>query len=109
MSKKKQCKLNKAFFTPCDTLEKMIQDTRGKGVSYFTLSNIETGKVTRSAANLKSGEFSKRGVLMNFCPFCGNAVCVPCREQIKKRYPECYENMILVTPYSSDTKEGEKP
>jgi hypothetical protein len=40
------------------------------------------------------------------CAICGNAVCVSCREQIKTRYPECYANMSLVTPLS--TQEDKK-
>ena len=40
------------------------------------------------------------------CAICGNAVCVPCREKIKTRYPECYANMSLVI--LSSTQEEKK-
>lgn len=62
--------------TPCTTLEKALGEPNGgqKGISMLVLSNVNTGETTRTGVSVRSGDYSKRGVMLNFCPFCGEDV-----------------------------------
>ena len=42
----------------------------GKGLRVLTLSDMEANDA-RHLATLFSGDFKKRGIIINYCPFCG--------------------------------------
>lgn len=65
----KQCS-NKAW---CPGLVKALEfsDGRGKGIRVRVMYSTTTWKPSRKIAMLHSGDFSKNGVILNFCPFCG--------------------------------------
>ena len=42
----------------------------GKGLRTLRISNIEAN-YSKRIATLFSGDFVKRGIVINFCPFCG--------------------------------------
>lgn len=69
------CKLTKKGLKPCKGLNGVLQmpggqGTRRQGVELQTVINFKTGKFSRYWVVLKSGEHSKRGIIMNNCPFC---------------------------------------
>lgn len=53
--------------TPCENLSQAID---GHRLRLVHLVNLETLTERRVVA-LKSGRFTKGGVMFNFCPFCG--------------------------------------
>ena len=59
-----------AFVSPCDGLQKLI----GRAVDLVEYTNFETMKPSRSFVTIKSGEFSKQGLVANFCPVCGSRI-----------------------------------
>jgi len=69
--------------TPCAPLDRCTDSIykRGSGVQRVSLMIFgddphEDGKTIRHSYALKSGEF-KKGVVLNFCPFCGTNIQRP--------------------------------
>jgi len=61
---------------PCTTLyEAMIGENPHKrargGLYLLAFTNTKTWEPSRSFAVLKSGEHQEKGIILNFCPFCG--------------------------------------
>lgn len=72
----KKCHVDKEnFVVMCEMMQRLCEDsTAKKGISYHTMMNFETGKLTRGFPVLKSGEHAKNGVALNFCPMCGEKI-----------------------------------
>jgi hypothetical protein len=73
------CKLTKKGIKPCKGLEETMQlpggqGTRRQGIELQTLINMKTGKFSRQLAIVRSGKHSKKGIIMNNCPFCGGTL-----------------------------------
>ena len=70
------------FVDPCRTLERSCEDTnpggKRKGVFAWELSNLDGP--TRTMFGVKSGEFIAKGLLFNFCPFCGERIDAPFKD-----------------------------
>lgn len=72
--KYKPCKVTGGrFVEPCVTLNSVI----GKAVEHRHLTNMKTGKPSRSFVILKSGEHREKGIILNCCPFCGTRIDAP--------------------------------
>jgi hypothetical protein len=59
---------------PCQWLSALAQPSAGrsgKGVFRAELVDIYTLKPTREAWSIRSGDHTKKGVHMSFCPMCG--------------------------------------
>lgn len=73
-----KCTLKRGRITPCDGLSSTIQyygrGTKYQGVQMHTMVSMKTGDFSRHLVVLKSGEHGKKGVVMNFCPFCRGAL-----------------------------------
>lgn len=69
------------FVVACKTLERSIHDVnmRGKsrGITRWDLTNLNTGKRSRTFFGVKSGDFTDKGLAFNFCPFCGAQIDAP--------------------------------
>lgn len=76
MEKYHKCFVENGILNPCPTLEKAFEETNSnkKGVSLFVLTNIDTGTVSRTTATLRSGDLPRNGVIINYCPFCGESI-----------------------------------
>lgn len=61
---------DKSFVIPCDGLKKLI----GRAVDLVQYTNFKTMEPSRSFVTIKSGEFSKQGLVANFCPVCGQRI-----------------------------------
>ena len=75
MTEYKKCTSENKMLKPCSTLSKAMEglaNSRAKGISLIVLS--VHGTPSRSAAVLRSGDFKKDGIIINFCPFCGENV-----------------------------------
>jgi len=73
------CKLIKGRIKPCKGMDGVLEQdggvgTRKQGAKLQTLINFKSGKFSRQWIALKSGEHSKSGIVMNFCPFCGEQI-----------------------------------
>lgn len=72
-----QCVLRDGrFVEPCWALAETLESdfgrgTRAQGLKTISLINLTTRKPSRSYAAVKSGKHSKRGLALNYCPFCG--------------------------------------
>lgn len=82
--KRNKCAVENRFVKPCFNLEETLGDWHQIGLSIFTLTSRETGLSTRSGVVLRSGHVSKSGVLINFCPFCGEHISTQFEEQEPK-------------------------
>lgn len=56
----------------CETLIKCLDDK--KGLSGRDIFNEETLEVTRTIIVANLGEFRKKGIVFNYCPFCGERI-----------------------------------
>jgi hypothetical protein len=69
------CKLEDDGVHPCHALDDCLElggvGTRYQGVKIQTLINMDSGKFSRHLITLKSGKHSKKGLVFNLCPFCG--------------------------------------
>jgi len=63
------------FVEPCDALSKAcegtVQGAKKKGIFVWPMSNITTGKETRTIFGAVTSEHPK-GLIFNFCPWCGS-------------------------------------
>lgn len=70
----KKCEIVENGIVMCEGLESSIQDyyqkSRSKGLIHTTLTNFKTNK-QRVLIVLKSGQHNPKGVIVNYCPFCG--------------------------------------
>lgn len=70
------------FVEPCDALGAATEygHPRGKqkGIFAYAWSNMEGP--TRTVFGAKSGEHVARGLLFNFCPYCGVRIDEPVKE-----------------------------
>jgi hypothetical protein len=69
-----KCEVKDKHVHPCWALAEVTDGNalaKGKGVAEIQLVNTETFKPSRRYYALRSGQHTKPGVAMNFCPFCG--------------------------------------
>lgn len=68
------------FVEPCDSLKGATEygNPRGKakGIYAWAMTSRGTGP-TRTMFGVKSGEHTEKGLLFNFCPFCGEKIDAP--------------------------------
>jgi hypothetical protein len=70
------CRLETDGVHPCHALDDCLEfdggrGTKHQGVKLQTLINMDSGKFSRHLVTLKSGKHSKKGLVFNLCPFCG--------------------------------------
>lgn len=67
-----RCVVEDGHLKPCDALFRALEHGgRGKGILPIEVFSVSTGEFTRSGVALRSGDFAKRGIVLNYCPFCG--------------------------------------
>jgi hypothetical protein len=68
------CTLVDGNITPCNGMDEVLEQhgvgTRYQGVKLQSYINMKTGKHSRDLIIVKSGKHSKKGLALNFCPFC---------------------------------------
>lgn len=80
----KSCVVENGILKVCKVLDRVLHpepNAQCKGAYLLELRNIETDEVTRTGAVIRSGEYSKTGLLMNFCPFCGHDISAHFRNE----------------------------
>lgn len=70
------CLIEGRFVRPCSSLLRALDSKtsglgRSKGLFHDFVISLETGENTMSFVKMKLGEFAHKGVIVNFCPFCG--------------------------------------
>lgn len=86
MADLKKCTvLSGKFVDPCAALTEATEygHPRGKakGIFAWEYSSIDKGP-TRTMFGVKSGEHVAKGMLFNFCPFCGEKIDAPFAAQV---------------------------
>jgi len=73
MERRKQCEVDGRYVRFCGTMSDCLEGTNGhrKGVTSLHTMNFKTREEGVRGAILKSGDHLKKGIMMNFCPFCG--------------------------------------
>jgi hypothetical protein len=73
---------DEAFVEPCWALRETAQPSwrRAKGIVIHALVNVETLEPSRRMYAVRSGDHPK-GVLLNFCPFCGVDISAPFKNE----------------------------
>lgn len=70
-----RCKVDGKFVTACKTLENSCEygNPRGKAKGNFCwdLKSMNIMRSTRRMFGAKSGQYTEKGIIFNFCPFCG--------------------------------------
>jgi hypothetical protein len=72
------------FVEPCTTLASTIENhtpafSKAKGMAFWRYTNFRTGHPSRSFVGILSKSYPK-GMLFNFCPFCGGNISAPFTE-----------------------------
>ena len=69
---RERCVIEDKRLTPCAALERALEDDSkpARGLFPIEIFALAAGFV-RSGAILRSGEFARRGIILNYCPFCG--------------------------------------
>jgi hypothetical protein len=70
------CLVENRFVRPCTSLTRALdkacpESSRAKGMYVQHILDMTTGEYSMSFVKMKLGEFLKRGVVVNVCPFCG--------------------------------------
>ena len=73
----KKCSVENKHVIPCEGLLSLVEgkysDTK-KGLFFLDLMSADTGESTRSGYGIKSGQHKKNGVILNYCPWCGEKI-----------------------------------
>lgn len=74
-----KCTVENRLIKPCQTLSEVTSDYQGhykKGMSIMPLTQlIDKDFVhTKDYLIVKNGQYAKKGIVCNFCPFCGEKV-----------------------------------
>lgn len=73
-----RCETIEGMLVPCQALLKSIQLNsnigRSKGIFGMTTVNVKTMEPMRTLIGVKSGDYSKKGLCFNYCPFCGERI-----------------------------------
>ncbi|NTZ48373.1 hypothetical protein FCM30_21790 [Lelliottia aquatilis] len=73
-----KCKVNGRDVALCDALKKALDGSsptvRGKGLFLPYRVNAATGEKGHDLIQLHSGGYVGRGIVLNFCPFCGEGL-----------------------------------
>jgi hypothetical protein len=68
----------KVFPEPCSGLLQILESihprSTGKGITKLAYTDLETLKPSRTFIIAKLGEHKKNGLILNFCPFCGERI-----------------------------------
>lgn len=73
------CKPKAGRLTPCWALSESLEDpssrgTRQQGLRIMSFVNRNSLKFSRELVTVKSGSHSQKGLVANFCPFCGTKI-----------------------------------
>lgn len=73
------------FVEPCEGLESAVENispafSKASGIARWTLTNMKERKPSRTMFGIKSKKYPK-GMLFNFCPFCGAQIDAPFAEE----------------------------
>lgn len=60
--------------TACWALRSVTEPSARKGIVSWIFYDLKTMKRTRTLVGAKSGDHAKKGVVFNYCPFCGEPV-----------------------------------
>lgn len=75
------------FVSPCYALDGASQPHAPRGSGVFVAELMDKNwKRTRDLYSLRSGDHRKKGIAMNFCPFCGTQLR-PASELISEPAP----------------------
>jgi hypothetical protein len=92
MTKKRPwpCKIGPDGVKPCWALNETLQEpggrgTRAQGITLNTMIDMKTMAFNRNLIVLKSGQHSKKGLVMNLCPFCGGELIEGASTELRKR------------------------
>lgn len=68
-----KCSTNGKKVYPCSALHEVAESwsSRGKGIQHLVYTNLETHELSREFYVVKSGDHKSKGMILNFCPFCG--------------------------------------
>ncbi|MEH2501194.1 hypothetical protein V1290_000005 [Bradyrhizobium sp. AZCC 1578] len=83
------CKVTKGVIEQCWALDEVLElggvGTRYQGAKMNTMMNMKTMEFSRDLVTLKSGKHSKKGLVMNLCPFCGGELVEGAHAELTKR------------------------
>lgn len=84
-----QCSLTDGYVEPCTALSEVLQPqsrgSRSQGLELHSLIDINTFKHSRHIAVLKSGAHGKKGLVLNFCPFCRGELLAGSTRALKRK------------------------
>lgn len=69
-SERTKCVVEGDALLPCWALARADDDGR-KGLRSRQIVDLRTGTITSTLVAIHSGDFVKKGIVANYCPFCG--------------------------------------
>lgn len=67
-----KCKVRAHDIQPCPPLRDSMEASVGnKGILFHQFYNVKTHKPSRAVVSVRSGEYMKKTIAFNYCPFCG--------------------------------------
>lgn len=71
-----RCHIEGDLVYPCADLEAALEpgNTLKQGISMMVLYNLRDLKPARSGVVLRSGQFKRKGIMLTYCPFCGERI-----------------------------------
>lgn len=80
------CSIKPNGLAPCWALDEVLelggQGTRYQGLKLLTMIDMGSHKFARHLVALKSGKHSKKGLVLNFCPYCRGELVAGAAEQL---------------------------
>lgn len=87
MSERWPCTIGADGLIPCHALNDVLEiggaGTKYQGLKLNSMINMTTHKFSRHLVVLKSGKHSKKGLVLNLCPFCGEELVEGVKEDMK--------------------------
>ena len=67
-----RCVVEGGHLIPCTTLQQAFNMGVGhEGLHPLKIWSLSGASIVRSGAMIRSGKYARRGIVVNFCPFCG--------------------------------------
>jgi hypothetical protein len=96
------CSVKAGVVEPCWALDEVLElggvGTRYQGAKMNSMMNMKTMAFSRNLVTLKSGKHSKKGLVMNLCPFCGGELVEDAHADLAKRRTPEHSRPHLSTP-----------
>jgi hypothetical protein len=102
------CTIADGHIKLCWALDEVIElggvGTRYQGVKINNMINMKTMAFSRHLVTVKSGKHSKKGLVMNLCPFCGGELVEDAHKDVAARLTKRRRSQVSRPASNSEAK-----